>query len=133
MLNENDCAGGLAKQQHPDIIAIADHSIDIHGVASLQNIPFPDGPFGIPYRCLRPAGVKNLLVASRSAGFSHIAASAARLQRTLITLGQAAGNAAALAAKQRTSVSEVDVAALQSRLTAQRVCLTARPEMTDIK
>jgi len=133
MLNENDCAGGLAKQQHPDIIAIADHSIDIHGVASLQNIPFPDGPFGIPYRCLRPAGVKNLLVASRSAGFSHIAASAARLQRTVITLGQAAGNAAALAAKQRTSVSEVDVAALQSRLTAQRVCLTARPEMTDIK
>ena len=128
MLTENDCVGGLAKQQHPDVVAIADHHIDIHGVASRPKIPFPDGPFGIPYRCLRPAGVKNLLVASRSAGFSHIAASAARLQRTLITLGQAAGNAAALAAQQRISVSEVDVAALQGRLTAQRVYLTARPE-----
>ena len=133
MLNENDCLGGLAKQRHSDIIAIADHHIDIHGAASRPNVSFNDGPFGIPYRCLRPAGVKNLLVASRSAGFSHIAASAARLQRTVITLGQAAGNAAALAAKQRISVAEVDVASLQSRLIAQRVHLTARPEKTDIK
>jgi hypothetical protein len=133
MLNENDCVGGLAKQQHPDIIAIADHSIDIHGSAARHKIPFLDGPFGIPYRCLRPAGAENLLVASRSAGFSHIAASAARLQRTLITLGQAAGNAAALAVKQRTSVSGVDVTALQSRLTEQRVWLAARPEGTDTK
>ena len=86
--------GGLAKQRHPDLIAIADHPIDIHGVASRRIIPFPDGPFGIPYRCLRPAGVKNLLVASRSAGFSHIAASAVRCthaDHTRASRGQCGG------------------------------------------
>lgn len=128
MLTENDCVGGLAQQQHPDIVTIADHHIDLHGQAARSPIPFNDGPFGIPYRCLQPKGMKNLLVASRAAGFSHIAAGAARLQRTLITLGQAAGNAAAIAAKQRIGVAQVDLATLKSQLKSQKVDLAARPE-----
>jgi hypothetical protein len=82
-----------------------------------------EGPFGIPYRCLLPRGVKNLLVASRAAGFSHIAASSCRLQRTLITLGQAAGNAAALAVKHHVDPRGIDIAELQALLLSQGVDL----------
>jgi hypothetical protein len=128
VLNETDCLPGLTHQQHPDIVAIADHHIDLHGRARRQELPFPEGPFGIPYRCLLPKGMKNLMIASRAAGFSHIASGAARLQRTLITLGQAAGNAAAMAARLRIGVGQVDVAQLQTKLQEQRVDLVARPE-----
>lgn len=125
VLNENDCAGGLSQQNHHDIVALADHHIDIHGS---HRIPYtyPKEPFGVPYRCLQPQGVRNLLIASRSAGFSHIASSAVRLQRTIMTLGQAAGNAAAMAAENRVGVKEIDVKALQARLKNQKVQIDER-------
>ena len=127
VLTENDCVGGLARQKHKDVVTIADHSIDIHGRGHLS-LPFPSNPFGIPYRCLLPRGMHNLMIASRAAGFSHIASGAARLQRTLITLGQAAGNAAAIAAHRRIGVGQVDVAELQAILKKQRVDIAAPPE-----
>jgi len=129
MLTENDCVGGLAAQAHADIVTIADHHIDIHGRGHVR-LPFPRGPFGIPYRCLLPQGMRNLMIASRAAGFSHIAAGAARLQRTLITLGQAAGNAAAIASKRRIGVADVEIAELQARLKQQRVDLTGSADLT---
>ena len=127
VLTENDCVGGLPQQKHKDLVAIADHSIDIHGRGHLS-VPFLRGPFGVPYRCLLPRGMHNLMIASRAAGFSHIASGAVRLQRTLMTLGQAAGNAAAIASKRRIGVGQVDIAELQARLKEQRVDITAPPE-----
>jgi len=124
VLNENDCVDGLPGQTHNDIVAIADHHIDIHGSGHFK-CPFPKAPFGIPFRCLQPKGVANLMIASRAAGFSHIASGAARLQRTLITLGQAAGNAAAMAAAKQIRVDQVDVKDLQARLVKQSVDITA--------
>ena len=121
MLRENDIEAGVAKQAHKDVIAIADHCLDLHA-PGIKNHDL-EGPFGIPYRCLLPQGVKNLLVASRAAGFSHIAASSCRLQRTLITLGQAAGNAAALAVKHHVDPRGIDIAELQAQLQSQGVDL----------
>jgi hypothetical protein len=123
VLTENDCRAGLAKQSHKDIIAIADHAIDLHGKRG-QYIRM-EGPYGIPYRCLLPKGVRNLMIASRAASFSHIAASSCRLQRTMMTLGQAAGNAAALAVKHHVDPRRIDVADLQARLQSQGVDITA--------
>ncbi len=129
VLNENDCVGGLKQQKHEDLVAIADHSIDIHGRGHLS-VPFLRGPFGVPYRCLLPKGMHNLMIASRAAGFSHIAAGAVRLQRTLMTLGQAAGNAAAIASKRRIGTGQVDIAELQARLKEQGVDIAAPPDQT---
>jgi hypothetical protein len=123
VLTENDCQAGLAKQSHKDVIAIADHSIDLHGRRGRYYRL--DGPYGIPYRCLLPKGVRNLMTASRAASFSHIAASSCRLQRTLITLGQAAGNAAALAVKHHVDPRRIDVAELQAMLQSQGVDIAA--------
>ena len=84
-------------------------------------------PYGIPFRCLLPRGWKNLLVACRAAGFSHIGASSARLSRTMIQLGQAAGTAAALSAEANVDVADTHPRALRERLVAQYVQLEYPP------
>ncbi|MCG3147984.1 MAG: hypothetical protein PCFJNLEI_01426 [Verrucomicrobiae bacterium] len=93
VLTENDLLAGLSRQQHPDIIAIADHAKDTHGVGSHGCGELAE-PYGVPLRCLIPQGCPNLLVACRAASFSSIAASSCRLSRTMLQLGQAAGTAA---------------------------------------
>ncbi len=123
VLRESDLDAGVARQGHPDVIAIADHSVDLHA----RGVKFRtlEGPFGIPYRCLLPRGARNLMIACRAAGFSHIAAASCRLQRTLITIGQAAGNAAALAVQRHVDLRQVDIRELQAKLQTQGVEITA--------
>ena len=96
MLNENDLISGLEKQLHKDIIAVADHHMDLHGSKGSGKTVVP---YGIPLRCLVPVGTDNLLVAGRIAGFSCLAASSCRLSRTMMLLGEAAGNYAATLCK----------------------------------
>ena len=124
VLTEHDCLAGTRQQKHTDLIAISDHAVDIHGHKS-RLYEMPNGPYGVPYRCLLPRGVSNLMIASRAASFSHIAASSCRLTRTMMTLGQAAGNAAALCVQHHAAPREVDVSALQAVLRAQGVALGA--------
>jgi len=107
ILTEHDVRAGLAGQKHEDMVAIADHALDIHGGG--PGIRELKGPYGIPYRCLIPKGWKNLLAACRGAGFSHVAASSCRLSRTMMALGHAAGLAAAEAARTGKPVRDVDV------------------------
>jgi hypothetical protein len=119
VLREQDCLAGLGGQSHEDMVAITDHSLDVHGAqGGLRDLP---GAYGIPFRCLLPKGTRNLLVACRAASFSHLAAASCRLQRTMMTLGQAAGNAAALALAERVPLRSVPVAELQRRLREQGV------------
>jgi hypothetical protein len=122
MLRQQDLEAGLASQRHPDIIAIADHNVDIHGShgGSLRPVA---APYGIPYRCLLPCGLRNLAVACRGAGLSSIAASACRLSRTIMQLGQAAGTACALAAEAGLDLPEVPAQKLRARLTEEHVAL----------
>ena len=118
VLNEHDIIAGLPNQEHDDIIAVADHPCDIHGKGGgLRQV---NTAYGVPYRCLLPAASwENLLIACRGAGFSKIAASSVRLQRTMIQLGHAAGMAAAMAAQANLPVDRIDVPALVKRLDAQ--------------
>ncbi len=116
VLTQHDLLAGIKKQRHPDLIAIADHSMDVHGAGGRRVHGELAGPYGIPYRCLVPKGWSNLLVACRGASFSHIAASSCRLSRTMISLGHAAGVGAAMAAKAGVPVRQIDVPALQRKL-----------------
>lgn len=98
MLNENDLVEGIKRQKHDDIIAVADHHMDLHGSKSTGKTVVP---YGIPLRCLLPLGTDNLFVVGRIAGFSCLAASSCRLARTMMLLGEAAGNAAAVRIKSK--------------------------------
>lgn len=116
VLTQQDLTAGLAEQKHPDIIAVADHPMDVHGSGRGSTLAQVKAPYGVPYRCLVPKGKENLLVGCRGASFSQIAASSCRLSRTMIAIGHAAGLAAAQAAKADGAVSKVDVKAMQKEM-----------------
>lgn len=83
-------------------------------------------PFGheLPYRCLLPAGIENLLVVGRS--ISVEAPSALNATRGIVTgavAGQAAGTAACMAAKEGVSPRKLDVGRLRKALANQGVLL----------
>jgi hypothetical protein len=126
VLNERDIDAGLAGQTHEDIIAIADHAVDFHG--SIPSREVPNGPYGVPLRCLLPVEYDNLLVACRGASFSSIAASSCRLSRTMMVLGQAAGTAAALFGKDLTNV---DAQQLRAALVADGIALDLKSAYLD--
>lgn len=121
VLTLHDLRAGISKQEHPDIITIADHSIDRHGTGGIGGEMLE--PYGVPYRCLIPKGFKNLLIACRGASFSSIAASSCRLSRTMMQLGQAAGTAAAPAQEQDVDLPNVPPEALRPRLREQHAQL----------
>ena len=75
---------------------------------------FPKGnSYTIPYRCLLPVGTKGLLLAGRDISGTHMAHSDYRAMPICVAMGEAAGIAAALAAKEHTDVSEADVKKIQ--------------------
>ena len=117
ILTEHDILKGIGRQTDPDIITLADHAMDRHGEGG-GCIELRE-PYGVPYRCLLPKGIDNLLVACRGASFSSIAASSCRLSRTMMALGHAAGAAAALAKDKCMPLRDIPAEALREILRSQ--------------
>jgi hypothetical protein len=72
---------------------------------------------------LVPLNRNALLVAGRCISTTHEALASTRLTPTVMTLGQAAGTAAALATKSGANVSDVDAKKLRAQLVADGVLL----------
>jgi len=72
---------------------------------------------GVPYRCLTPKGLRNVLVAGRPISCDRYAHGSVRVMPPCLCTGEAAGLAAALAARaERPDVHAVDVGHLRRRL-----------------
>ncbi len=82
---------------------------------------YPARRFEVPYRALLPKGIEGLLVAGRCLSVTHEVDNSTRGMNTCMNVGQAAGTAAALAARSGKMVSEVDVSELQGILTDQGI------------
>ncbi len=86
-----------------DLIAYGGWPMDDHNPAGINTTEPPNinyfstSPFGIPYRCLYSKNISNLFFAGRNISVTHSAMSASRVMATCAILGQAVGNAAALA------------------------------------
>jgi hypothetical protein len=109
-----------------DAVARSAYPIDIHnpsGSGTTTHRPPPGSSYEIPFRCLVPAGREQLLVAGRCISTTHEALASARLTPTVMTLGQAAGTAAALANQRGVRVGEVDANELRAMLAADGVDL----------
>jgi hypothetical protein len=80
--------------------------------------------YHIPYRAITPgpSECSNLLVPVALSA-THVAYSSVRVEPTWMTIGQSAGVAAALAAKEGVPVQALDYAKLRERLLAQRQVL----------
>lgn len=117
MLTEDDVLSG---RNFPDSIARNGYCIDIHDPSGkkwgARFIQSPDSAYGIPYRCLLPRRVDGLLVAGRCIGATHEAQGSVRIMPACMATGQAAGCAAAMAAKSGCTPQSVDTALLRTRL-----------------
>ncbi|MEO6835689.1 MAG: FAD-dependent oxidoreductase [Candidatus Tumulicola sp.] len=116
----------LQARQFEDAIARSAYPIDIHnpsGSGTTTRRLAPGESYEIPYRCLVPANREQLLVAGRCISTTHEALASTRLTPTVMTLGQAAGTAAALARARRVRVGDVDTAELRAQLIADGVDL----------
>lgn len=72
--------------------------------------------YQIPYRCLLPKGINNLLVAGRCISSTHEAQASYRIMPFCAELGQAAGTAAAVAVEDKTTIRELDITKVQQIL-----------------
>jgi hypothetical protein len=114
----------LKAHRFPDEVMLAGYMVDIHH-------PFDNdgtfiqaaGAYGVPYRCLVPKKVENLLVAGRSISTTHEGQSAIRVMPPCMAMGEAAGCAAAMASRDRIPPRRVDVQVLRAKLRSQGVCL----------
>ena len=89
VLREQDLRRGTLEFESEKIVAIADHALDVHGESGMCKEL--ERPYNIPIECAMTKELDNLLVACRGASFSHIAASSARLTRTMISMGEGVG------------------------------------------
>ncbi len=115
-----------------DAVARSAYPIDIHNPSGSGTTThrLPAGAsYEIPYRCLVPRGVDDLLVAGRCISTTHEALASTRLTPTVMTLGQAAGTAAALSLQQHLTPRALDPALLRERLVRDGVDLR-RPAST---
>jgi len=109
----------FAKESFPDEIGRYSYPIDIHpmtpdksGMADFSksvSIRHEDGEtYSIPYRCLVPKGIDNLLVAGRCIGADRPMQASARVIPCCYITGQAAGIAAAVCVEDDTAARNAD-------------------------
>lgn len=109
-----------------DAIAVGNYDIDIHNPegSGTSHYYFGDGEwYQIPYRCLVPKGMDNLLVAGRCISSTHEAQASYRIMPFCAEIGQAAGVAVAVAKKSGESVRDVNINEVQKILRSEGYCI----------
>jgi hypothetical protein len=79
--------------------------------------------FNVPYRCLLPVKIDNLLIAGRCISTTHVAESSIRAIYACMLTGQAAGTAASLSVQGGYAPEKVNIGKVQASLKTQGVPL----------
>ena len=101
-------------------------AIDIHRAMPDEKPIFDkfySGAYHIPYRCLLPKGLDGILVAGRCLSADRPAFASARMMVNCMSMGQAAGTAAAMAVSQKKQPRQLDACELIDTLRADDVNL----------
>ncbi len=120
----------MQRRSFPDEICRNSYFIDIHGSRETasrtieqswkgeeRTVRYGKGEsHGIPYRCLTPRGLSNVLVAGRSISCEQAVQGSVRVMPVCLAMGEAAGVAAAMAARGTSDVHRVDTDQLRARL-----------------
>lgn len=121
----------LGRRSFPDEIARNAYYIDIHlskkewernlgrkiDWSAMTHQYGPGESHGIPYRCLIPRGLRNVLVAGRCISTDRAVQGSTRVMPNCLAMGEAAGCAAALVAKSHEGETrQIDTGALRARL-----------------
>jgi hypothetical protein len=112
----------LGARKFEDCVARGSYPVDIHdpdgGGTILKHLP-PGESYDIPYRCLVPLKIDNLLVAGRPISSTHEAHSSLRVMPIACAVGEAAGTAAALCVRDNVAPRALETGLLQRTLAAQ--------------
>lgn len=118
----------LNGQVYADSVVLCSNSVDVHGrygPKSGEYVTIKNGNYyGIPFRCLIPAGIENMLMAGRCISADSEAAGAVRVMPPCMAMGQAAGVAAALSVGTNTNLRSVEIKELQKVLAEQGAYLS---------
>ncbi len=136
VFTENDARFGRGLQRapiHSDSIAISEWLMDSHDCSTDRVMgSYGDGwttlsevtrPGQIPYRCLLPTNIDNLLV-PQCLSATHVGWGTIRVEPTLMHVAESAGFSAAIAVEQGITPAEVTNDDLQRRLAESGVMLT---------
>lgn len=111
-----------------DSVAVGCWPIDVHP-ADRQvgtHAMYVPAPFDIPYGMLVPEAIDGLLAAGRCASADREALGSVRVGATCAAMGQAAGVAAALSARDNVEPRAVDIRQVQQTLTDQGALVFAK-------
>lgn len=109
----------MSCRRFDDSIALGNYDIDIHNPegSGTSHYYFKDGEYyTIPYRCMVVKKYSNLLVTGRCMSVTHEAQASVRVMAIVCCLGEAAGYAAAVAAKNNSSMSDINIDELHKLL-----------------
>lgn len=107
----------LSGKDFPDSIARNAHPVDIHGnEAAGQILKDSDKSGHIPYRALISPKLDNVIAGGRMLSADADAHASIRVQGTVMAVGQAAGTAAAICARENVSVGEIHIGRLRETL-----------------
>ncbi|HXO16778.1 MAG TPA: FAD-dependent oxidoreductase, partial [Candidatus Dormibacteraeota bacterium] len=116
----------LQARRFDDAVARSAYPIDLHNPAGSGTVTerlAPGESYEIPYRSMVPINREQLLVAGRCISTTHEALASTRLTPTVMTLGQAAGTAAAMSCRREVPVGDLDPRDLRAELIADGVLL----------
>jgi len=120
LLTREDVVSG--RKQPDSAVAKGAQHVDIHQSGTTQiRIPIANGgSYDIPFGCLLPKGLKNVMVAGRCLSATREGMGTARTMGPCMAMGQAVGTAAAMCAERGDAdVRALPVKELQARLRAQ--------------
>lgn len=110
----------LQARKRPDAIAKGCHELDIHGIDTghVRSAIKDGGTYDIPFGCLVPRNLRNVIVAGRCLSASREAHSSARVMGTCMAMGDAAGTAAAMMAQSNDlgDIREIPLPVLRAKL-----------------
>ncbi len=106
-------------EKYEDAICNAFYPVDLHVEQGIEQTFLSDGVVPtVPYRALIPKGASRLLCAGRLVSSDTYANSALRVQAPCMAMGQAAGVAAAIAARTGESVRALPIEKIREALSA---------------
>lgn len=110
----------VAGAKFEDGITLGAWPVEMHnpvtGRIDWRYLEVEDDYYSIPFRCLIPKRVENLMVVGRCASSAHVAQASTRVIPQAMGMGEAAGVAAALALSSDSPVRTVPVPKLQAEL-----------------
>ncbi len=117
---------------YPNAISYAYFPIDVHVMDGvMQKFHEKDVCAQVPYGALLPKGAKRIIVAGRCISADRFANSGLRVQAVCMSVGQVAGCAAAISAREGISVGSIDYGTLCNALTALGAIIPQSKEKKD--